>query len=231
MISTGKRLLCIMLALMMLILTACHKEPERNIYEGMSYDEFTEKNSEESYFRYMSYIFTKNNEGDHIVARVADDHATISKISCFKNENIDRSDDAYWKIKEGMTVEQIVSIVGIPEGSYTSGMITLAFESDSGARYCVYFDQKREENKTEIYVSSIKLFDEIAIPNNETTVQIEIGMSSKEVHDLLGSGVNVGIETLIEEYTLSNGAIVYIGYAEDEEGIHRINDISLVNAA
>jgi hypothetical protein len=211
------------------MLGGCHEEPEQNIYEGMSFEEFMAKNSEESYFAYIGYLFTKDNEGNHVVARLSDDCTVITKVTRYEAKSIDNSDESFVKIKEGMSVEQIVSMVGIPEDSYTSGMISLGFQSDTGARYSIYLNQVRDEESTALYVSSIKLLDKIVISNKGITVQVEIGMSSKEVYDLLRSTTDIESGTLIEEYKLSEGGIVHLGYAEDAEGTLRVEDIDIEN--
>jgi hypothetical protein len=141
------------------MLGGCHEEPEQNIYEGMSFEEFMAKNSEESYFAYIGYLFTKDNEGNHVVARLSDDCTVITKVTRYEAKSIGNSDESFVKIKEGMSVEQIVSMVGIPEGSYTSGMITLAFRSNTEAQYWVYFRQASTEKPTEYYVSSVNKFN------------------------------------------------------------------------
>ena len=150
----------VVIAVMMLVLSSCHMEKKENIYEGMSFEEFRGKNSEDSYFLYYGgYLFTKNNEGNHIVARMSDDGTVISKINCYEVSNIDNSDEAFNSIKEGMSIEEVVSIVGIPQGSYTSGMPTLSFESASGKMYWIYLNFERTELGTVFQVESVRLMD------------------------------------------------------------------------
>ena len=150
----------VVIAVMMLVLSSCHMEKKENIYEGMSFEEFKGKNSEDSYFLYYGgYLFTKNNEGNHIVARMSDDGTVISKINCYEVSNIDNSDEAFNSIKEGMSIEEVVSIVGIPQGSYTSGMPTLSFESASGKMYWIYLNCKRTDLGMVFRVESVLLND------------------------------------------------------------------------
>jgi hypothetical protein len=150
----------VVIAVMMLVLSSCHMEKKENIYEGMSFEEFRGKNSEDSYFLYYGgYLFTKNNEGNHIVARMSDDGTVISKINCYEVSNIDNSDEAFNSIKEGMSIEEVVSIVGIPQGSYTSGMPTLSFESASGKMYWIYLNFERTELGMVFRVESVLLKD------------------------------------------------------------------------
>lgn len=150
----------VVIAVMMLVLSSCHMEKKENIYEGMSFEEFKGKNSEDSYFLYYGgYLFTKNNEGNHIVARMTDDGTVISKINCYEATNIDNSDKAFNSIKEGMSIEEVVSIVGIPQGSYTSGMPTLSFESASGKMYWIYLNFERTELGMVFRVESVLLKD------------------------------------------------------------------------
>jgi hypothetical protein len=160
MISVNKKIFCIVFVVMLFALSGCHMEKKENIYEGMSFEEFKGKNSEDSYFLYYGgYLFTKNNEGNHIVARMTDDGTVISKINCYEATNIDNSDEAFNSIKEGMSIEEVVSIVGIPQGSYTSGMPTLSYESASGKMYWIYLNCKRTELGTVFQVESVLLMD------------------------------------------------------------------------
>ena len=38
-----------------------------------------------------------------------------------------------------MTYSEVTSIIGLPYGSFMSGMLTLAFKTDDGNEYWVYF--------------------------------------------------------------------------------------------
>lgn len=162
MISAVKKTLCIMIAIFVVLLSGCHKENERLIYEGMSFEEFQEKNPEDSYYRYFGgYLFTVNDEGDHIVARLSDDATVISKVDCYEAESINKADETFLKIEEGMTVNQVVSMVGIPEGSDTSGMVSLTFQSNSGSRYLVYWNAKETADGMNYVATSVLPLDTV----------------------------------------------------------------------
>ena len=153
---TARKILGVFAALIVFFcLEGCHQKPEKSIYEGMSFEEFQVKNQEESYFQYFEYLFMKNNEGDHIVARVSDDWNVIAKVNVYKEESVDNSDQSFSAIKKGMSIEEVISMVGIPQGSYTSGMPTLSFESTTGKVYWIYLNLERTEMGTVYSVESV----------------------------------------------------------------------------
>lgn len=129
----------------------------RGIYVGMTYDQLEEAISEEERFQYGNYIFFKNSIGGHIVARVSREYDTITEIHCYDAWSVDSSDSSFSKIEEGMSVEEVVSIVGIPYGTATSGMFTLAFESDSGTIFVVYLNEEKTNNDNVFTVASVYL--------------------------------------------------------------------------
>lgn len=54
-----------------------------------------------------------------------------------------------------MSVYEVVKDVGIPIGSYTSGMLSLTFQSNTGAEYTVYFEEETENNRKALVVTSV----------------------------------------------------------------------------
>lgn len=108
----------------------------RGVFVGMSLEEFKERIPQDDYFEYIPYVFFRNSMGGHVVARLSDSYEIV-QYDCFDPWQIDTSDAAFARIKIGMSVEEVVSIVGIPSGSPTFGLSTLEFTSDSGTRYVI----------------------------------------------------------------------------------------------
>lgn len=113
-------------------------------YEGMSLNEFNKLFPEDQYFSYLGYIFCKNQDGSDVVATVSDDYMSISSLRCFRGSAVPPNRLAACKILPGMNVHDVVRVLGTPQGTATSGMITLYFELNDGSICVVYFNNDRQ---------------------------------------------------------------------------------------
>ena len=95
-------------------------------------------------FSYLDYCFYENTLGNSVVVQFSNDHKSVAKINCYPKNIFDNSRLAFSGIKKGMSVQQVVSKVGIPDGSYTSGMITLAYKLNSNSQCWIYLDSAEE---------------------------------------------------------------------------------------
>ena len=90
-------------------------------------------------FNYCGYLFFSYN-GANVVAQTDADGKTLKKVE--KYEMVTPDDAAFDNLEEGMTVFDLVEKVGLPKGSYTSGMISLFFETNDGENtYTVYLEE------------------------------------------------------------------------------------------
>ena len=124
-------------------------------YEGMSIQEFHELIPKEQRFDYLYYSFYVNERGDPVVATCSTDLKTISKLHCCSKFTIHPTRSAAESITAGMSVEDVVSKLGTPVGSFSSGMITLAFDLADGSQCWVYFDSSSHMRAT-----SVRFLDE-----------------------------------------------------------------------
>ena len=62
---------------------------------------------------------------------------TISELYSYPIREV--KDEDFDKIEEGMYVQEVVELVGLPFGSYTSGLLSLSFRSTSGNMHVIYF--------------------------------------------------------------------------------------------
>lgn len=113
-------------------------------YTGMSIEKFDRIIPLDQTFGIGSYIFYNNLFGDAIVAKASDDYKTIEDLRCFDKFTIHPTRAAAESISKGMDVYEVVSKLGTPYGSFTSGMLTMAFLLDDGTFCQVYFNTPRE---------------------------------------------------------------------------------------
>ena len=118
---------------------------------------------------YCGYLFFEYN-GKNVVAQTGSDNKTLSNIRCY--DIVIPADDDFNKLLPEMTVFELVKNVGLPDGSYTSGMISLSFEArESGNMYTIYFGYSKNSELViddivvntkadEEYILTIKSIDE-----------------------------------------------------------------------
>ena len=124
-------------------------------YEGMSVQEFHELIPKEQRFDYLHYSFYENEWGDTVIATCSADYKTVSKLHCCSKFTVHPTRSAAESITAGMSMEDVVNRLGTPVGSFTSGMITLAFDLSDSSQCLVYFD-----DSTHMGVTSVQFLDE-----------------------------------------------------------------------
>lgn len=122
-------------------------------YVGMSYIDFINLFPREKAFHYFRYSFYTNSLGDYVVARHHND--TIVELKSIRKLTTNPSEATFNRIKEGTDLMDVVAMVGIPAGSYTSGMSTCYFYTNNGSRYTIYWDWRETENGIKYVSSSI----------------------------------------------------------------------------
>lgn len=120
----------------------------RGLYDGaevgMTFSEFEELIPQERRFLYLGYYFYENQFGDAVVAEVSDDYKTIASLRCFSKFKIRADRASAESITQGMDVYDVVSRLGTPVGTFTSGAITLGFELNDGSLCVIYFSTEME---------------------------------------------------------------------------------------
>lgn len=105
---------------------------------GMTHDEVNSLVPDEhNKFSYMNYSFFSDSDDNWIVVQYDSENKNVTQVETFKKREVTDAD--FQKIKEGMTPFEVVENIGLPYGSFTSGMLTLAFKTDDGNEYWVYF--------------------------------------------------------------------------------------------
>lgn len=134
-----------------------HEEgPDRDggAFLGMDHSEYSVVIEEGMRFDIMEYSFYEEKDGDNVLVRFDLATNTIDELRTYPANTIDNSKENFSKIKEGMTVYEVVSLVGVPHRTNTSGMLTMVFDADDGTEYCIYFDIDHSDS-TPLSVSKI----------------------------------------------------------------------------
>ncbi len=119
-------------------------------YIGMPGSEFRDLIPVQQRTMWFDYYFYTNRFGDTIVVKTS---TTVETLQCYPWFTTIPTRQAAESITEGMTVDEVVALLGKPVGSFTFGMTTLAFDLTDGSRCTVYFYQ--DLNNFEHYTTSI----------------------------------------------------------------------------
>lgn len=153
----------VMAAILLLLFAAssagCQTEEKIDAHIGMKLEEFCDAFSEEEYFKYGDYLFFRNSINEHCVAFVSEETNEISTLESYPEDQIECTDENFARIEAGMSMEQVVSMVGIPEGSCTFGMSTVCYHTETGNDYWIYLCLEETKQGTVYSVASVLLLD------------------------------------------------------------------------
>ena len=113
-----------------------------NTIVGMEKEDFEIFVEKYDVFRYMKWMFWKDENGNHCIAELSSDYKTINKAHFFLNTQIIPTKENFESITYGMDMFDVVEKVGIPFRSVTSGLATLDFLADDGTVYRVNISSK-----------------------------------------------------------------------------------------
>jgi hypothetical protein len=108
----------------------------------MTYDEFCEQIPENQRSQYYQYLFFTDSLGNPCAAcfgHTPETYLTIVECYSYSRNQFDTSAKSFAKIKPGMTVFEVVELVGFPVDAPTFGLSTLLFVGDEG-EYIVVLD-------------------------------------------------------------------------------------------
>lgn len=108
-----------------IILCSCKRN--LNIEKGMSYSEFMEQTKGLSLFQFGKYVCYEENNANLVIefGEHDDNNSIIVNYQRFPKRKVSLKDKD--KIKKGMTIYEVVEILGTPSGIVTSGLIVVAF--------------------------------------------------------------------------------------------------------
>ena len=140
-------------------------------YVGMPYEDMLEEL--DSYlirdpFQYGNWTFVSFLGGNQclLITCGADSEGAyvVSDIRSF-TEKVPTQED-FAEIEVGMDLYEVSSLVGRPEGSYTSGASTLAYRTAEGALYYVYLHGKGGTVSDVVWINPDPLHASVTFPNS-----------------------------------------------------------------
>lgn len=133
--------ICIGLILALLCSACSTADKISQIKEGMTYEEFSAFVQDVSVFRYGKYAFFEY-EDKNIVVEFSDKMKVVRKEVYADVGEVPES--AFEAIQPGMTVYEVVQLVGLPFRSTTFGLSTLDFLCENGDIFCVVWNSEME---------------------------------------------------------------------------------------
>jgi outer membrane protein assembly factor BamE (lipoprotein component of BamABCDE complex) len=128
-----------------------------DVYIGMTTEEFLKVVPESDHLGYCSHAFYTNEKGNHIVVRFSQNSgpSKILEIKCYDHNLIEPTPEKFDMIKKGMSIFDVVALVGIPFDSLTFGAVSFEFKDTNGKCYRIYMDIVSPERDCTLFVSSV----------------------------------------------------------------------------
>lgn len=127
------------------------------LYIGMMYSDYMSVIDENDRFDYAGYSFYEKKNGDSMLVRfeLTDGDLVIDEIRYYPKVFLDNSKESFEKIETGMSLYEVVSLVGVPHYSGLSGSLAVTFDADDGTEYRIYFSQVSPKDNSEWLVSRV----------------------------------------------------------------------------
>jgi len=113
-----------------------------NLAVGMTYEEFQSLHADVDFQKYRGYIFYVDADQNNIVVKLDADGQTIEKFEIFPA--IQPNAEAFFAIRKGMNVFEVVEAVGVPFQSVTHGISSSDFKGTDGTIFRVQWDQNMQ---------------------------------------------------------------------------------------
>lgn len=125
------------------------------VHTGMSRTDYSATIPDEARFDYLNFSFYKNLFGDPVVVRFNSDADVIADIQVYPKLRTNTSMKAFSELEKGMSIYDVVSKVGVPYRSSTSGVISMDFIANDGTVFCIYWNYVENGNEKILVVSDI----------------------------------------------------------------------------
>ena len=148
-----KKILASILSMVLAVgfLGSCYlfeEDISEKISVGMNNDAFFEiAEDQREYYQMGPYCFFKNFGKDYVVL-IDFEQGTVQEIHSFPSVTPTNRD--FEKLEIGDDIFTVVDKVGVPEGSYTSGTISLTYKLSNNDVYTIYFNSSNDMTVSEI---------------------------------------------------------------------------------
>lgn len=129
------------------------------LYLGMKYSDFATAVEEDLRFDIVGYSFYEKKNGDGMLVHFDNDSNSIDEIKYYPRLFLDKSKDRFSEIEPGMSLYEVISLVGVPTKTTTFGMLTMVFSADDGTEYCIYFSNVGSADYKDLSVSAVIILD------------------------------------------------------------------------
>lgn len=193
-----KKIICFMVILCTLMaITGCQSN------DPLTYEQLTET---EEVFTFLNYAFYEKSNEVAVVAKLDHDKKEVVEIKEF--DTVTSTAEAFSKIERGMSVYEVVELVGLPTRSVTFGIASTDFETEDGVWRVQWDTDPSKEIITVISVATLK----------EKNIGIEVGMTYAEVRELMESdGNDIGSGVILYVWNLFEGNVLYVWFEAPEE--------------
>ena len=149
--------------------------------------------------------FYKNSDGKLVVEHWRYPNAQPAQLVETKYfDPVTPTADDFAKIENGMTVFEVVELVGLPKERVTSGAITMDFECEDG-RWCIYWSHRQD----------LVVVDVFAREPWDNAKKAEVGMTYAEVKELMGSdGKQMPSQDGLYEWNLWGTDALYVCFEQ-----------------
>ena len=150
-------------------------------------------------FFYLFYAFFEN-DGKWNIATL-DENLNVREIRSVDKKDVSVDDLLRIEPSSVTDIFDVVEAAGIPTASYSSGMISLVFETSDGARATVYFSNNEQVG---FYVTDVKI-DPYSVDFN--------GMKYPVIKEIMGSkGEDIGSGVAIYEWQMPDGKLLHVWF-------------------
>ena len=118
-------------------------------YIGASYKELDYAFLGKDSFQYANFVFIKATDKKNVVAELDSEHKNVVDIRAYRS--VSPSHEDFEEITDGMSVFDVVERVGIPFGSFTSGVDSLSFKASDGSVYMVVWDMNMKVSEVSLF--------------------------------------------------------------------------------
>ena len=102
----------------------------------------------------MNYEFYKNADGKSVVVKLDSDHKEAVETKCF--DSVTPTEETFAKIEKGMSVYEVVELVGLPARSVTFGICSTDFDSEDGVWRVQWSTTPGQEVMTVVSVTAVQ---------------------------------------------------------------------------
>ena len=92
---------------------------------------------------FLSYVFVVNPENQIVAIKISETDQTVNEIWVFPEKSTTPTDDDFHTLEPGMTLEEVIFVVGIPD-YFNPNVFATLYEVDSGSIYQLTYEHSED---------------------------------------------------------------------------------------